>query len=337
MKKYLLPKEGNFYKANLHAHSTGSDGGFTPEQLKAEFKKRGYSVLCITEHEVLKDYTCYDDEDFIFINGYELSINENKSDDWTQNKCAHLNLYSGDKHNVKQICYNPDSIWFAGDEVKNSVRYYGEICNREYSPEFINNLIKEANDKNCIVCLNHPYWSLQEPSELCEYKGLFALEIYNTDNVYLGWPEYDIYAYDIMSRHNIRLSPQMADDNHNPITEDNRFCGTFGGFNMIKAKDLSYESIFSALKNQEFYCSQGPQIFDLYIEDGVAHITCSNVKDIIMATGIRHIKRFFAKDGEYITSACFNVEDRFKYIRFDVIDENGRHANTRAYFSDEWK
>ncbi len=138
MRKYLLPKEGKFYKANLHAHATGSDGEFTPKQMKQEFKKRGYSVLSITEHEILKDYTQFSDDDFVFINGYELSISENKSEDWTENKCAHLNLYQADKHNVKQVCYNPESIWFAGDDVKNSVQYYGEIANREYSAEYIN-------------------------------------------------------------------------------------------------------------------------------------------------------------------------------------------------------
>lgn len=336
MKKYLLPQEGKFYKANLHAHATGSDGEFTPQRMKEEFKKRGYDVLCITEHEVLKDYTEFDDEDFIFINGYELSVSENKSKDWTENKCAHLNLYCGDKHSVKQVCYNPDSIWFAGDDVKNSVEYYGKFYERVYSKECVNDIIKTANEHNFIVCLNHPYWSLQEPQELCEYEGLFALEIYNTDNVYWGWPEYDIYAYDIMSRHNIRIAPQMADDNHNHTTED-PFAGTFGGFNMIKAKELSYNAIFNALKNQDFYCSQGPEIYDLYIEDGTVYITCSKVKDIIMVSGIRHTKRKFAKEGEYITNASFSLQDNLKYIRFDVIDENGRHANTRAYFTDEWE
>ena len=336
MRKYLLPKEGKFYKANLHAHGTGSDGEFSPEEMKQEFKKRGYSVLSITEHEILKDYTSFDDKDFIFINGYELSISETKSEDWIENKCAHLNLYSGDKHNVKQVCYNPDSIWFAGDDVKNSVQYYGEIANREYSAEYINNVIKEANEKGFIVCLNHPYWSLQEPWELCEYKGLYSVEIYNTDNCYWGWPEYDIYAYDIMSRHGIRLAPQMADDNHNHDTESDKLYGTFGGFNMIKAKKLTYEAIFEALKNQEFYCSQGPEIYDLYVEDGFVHIKTSPVKEIILVSGIRYTRRFFAPDGEFITEAKFPLKENFQYVRFDVVDENKNHANTRAYFSDEW-
>ena len=337
MKKYLLPKEGQFYKANLHAHSTGSDGRFSPSELRDEFKKRGYSVLCITEHEVLYDYTCFDEKDFIFINGYELSINDNKSKEWSENKCAHLNLYCKDKHNTTQVCYNPDAIWFAGDELKNSIKYYGKIADRKYSPEYINSVINDAKEHNFIVCLNHPYWSLQEPDELIQYDGLFALEIYNTDNIYWGWSEYDIYAYDIMCRHGKRIAVQMADDNHNRTSEDDCWYGTFGGFNMIKAKDLSYDAIISALENKDFYCSQAPEIYDLYVEDNKVYITCSDAKEIIFSTGIRHIDKKASKSGETITSACFNLEDRFGYFRIDVVDINGKRANTRAYFADEWK
>ena len=36
MKKYLLPKEGNFYKANLHCHTTISDGRMTVEETKRD-------------------------------------------------------------------------------------------------------------------------------------------------------------------------------------------------------------------------------------------------------------------------------------------------------------
>ena len=39
MKKYLLPEKGNFYKANLHAHTNMSDGRDTPEEVKEIFKK----------------------------------------------------------------------------------------------------------------------------------------------------------------------------------------------------------------------------------------------------------------------------------------------------------
>ena len=35
MKKYLLPENGNFYKANLHCHTNISDGKLTPAERKA--------------------------------------------------------------------------------------------------------------------------------------------------------------------------------------------------------------------------------------------------------------------------------------------------------------
>ena len=45
MKKYLLPKEGKFYKANLHAHATGSDGHFTHIEMREEIENRGCAIL----------------------------------------------------------------------------------------------------------------------------------------------------------------------------------------------------------------------------------------------------------------------------------------------------
>lgn len=39
---YLLPQEGNVYKANLHCHTIHSDGHLTPEAVKAAYKEKGY-------------------------------------------------------------------------------------------------------------------------------------------------------------------------------------------------------------------------------------------------------------------------------------------------------
>lgn len=44
MRKYLLPKDGNFYKSNLHVRSVISDGAKTPEEVKKIYMDRGYSV-----------------------------------------------------------------------------------------------------------------------------------------------------------------------------------------------------------------------------------------------------------------------------------------------------
>ena len=48
MKKILLDSNKNFYKANLHCHSTKSDGFWTVEEIKEYYKSNGYSVVAIT-------------------------------------------------------------------------------------------------------------------------------------------------------------------------------------------------------------------------------------------------------------------------------------------------
>ena len=57
MKEYILPQNGNFYRANLHCHSTLSDGKLTPEELKEIYKSAGYSVLAYSDHNVLIDHS----------------------------------------------------------------------------------------------------------------------------------------------------------------------------------------------------------------------------------------------------------------------------------------
>ena len=45
-----IKKDQPQYKANLHCHSTVSDGKLTPAELKDAYKNHGYSILCITDH-----------------------------------------------------------------------------------------------------------------------------------------------------------------------------------------------------------------------------------------------------------------------------------------------
>lgn len=45
----------DFY-ANLHMHSTHSDGGFTPEHLVKVAKKEGYQAMAITDHDTVTAY-----------------------------------------------------------------------------------------------------------------------------------------------------------------------------------------------------------------------------------------------------------------------------------------
>ena len=73
MKKYLLPQNANSYKANMHCHSTLSDGAQTPEELKEAYKAEGYSVLAITDHDSMKNSFVTPNDPVQVLVGVELS------------------------------------------------------------------------------------------------------------------------------------------------------------------------------------------------------------------------------------------------------------------------
>ena len=92
----------------------------------------------------------------------------------------------------------------------------------------------------------------------------------------------------------------------------------------------------NALLAGNFYASQGPEIYDLWMEDGKIHITCSNAQRIHMTTGRRKARVAFPAPGETcVNEAVFDVEPRDIYVRLTVIDHTGKPAQTNAYFTDE--
>ena len=74
MRTDLLPRDGQFYKANLHSHSTLSDGRLCPEELKVTYKMMGYSVFAYTEHTRYHDLRRLDDAEFITLPSYEADL-----------------------------------------------------------------------------------------------------------------------------------------------------------------------------------------------------------------------------------------------------------------------
>ena len=108
MRKVLLDSNKNFYKANLHCHSTNSDGRMTVEELKEHYKSHGYSILAITDHEHIVDNSRFNDDDFLTITSCELGIMEFPEIPLTEKRdmrICHLNLYAKDPHNIDTPCY----------------------------------------------------------------------------------------------------------------------------------------------------------------------------------------------------------------------------------------
>ena len=105
MRKYLLPPDLNWYRANLHCHSNLSDGYWPPARLRDEYRKAGYSVLAISDHNVLVDHSDLNTPDFLALTSVEYDITDwdtrlpmAKPDanewDYRYHDTFHLNLFS---------------------------------------------------------------------------------------------------------------------------------------------------------------------------------------------------------------------------------------------------
>ena len=81
----------NVYKADLHMHSTYSDGQLTPEEIKECYKEKGYSIVAYTDHNIMINHSYLADEDFLPLIGYEMDVNEQvEGIPWWELKTCHM-------------------------------------------------------------------------------------------------------------------------------------------------------------------------------------------------------------------------------------------------------
>ena len=340
MRKYLLPEVGKFYKANLHSHSTLSDGSFTVAELKDEYKKRGYSILATSDHDALHSNYSLSEPDFLILTAYEISV---RSDDTltphSLRKIVDLNLFAKTPDNLTQCGYHPDTVeWLVrrgklSREEVDSIKYAGELRDLHYYPANINKIIRTANENGFLVSINHPEWDNINYSDYGMFEGAFAVEVYNHGSyVFDGLHDSEAVFEDIL-KSGRKIFALATDDNHNG---GKKLTDSFGGFTMIKASELSYGAVIGALERGEFYASTGPLIEELYYEDGYVHIRTSEAADICMNTIGRRGGRAASDDGSPITGAAFKVDPDYGYMRFRVRDMMGNKAWTNAYYTDEF-
>ena len=333
MKKFLLPENGNFYKVNLHTHSNISDGALSPEELKKAYMDMGYSAVAFTDHNVFITHNDLTDENFVALNGYELDIS-----DWTPNKenhhfrsrTTHICLVALSPDTTHPVCCHR-SLYLFGNAVHyaNKVDYDENSPDfiREYTPKCINEIIKQGVDAGFFVTYNHPTWSGETFEQYMKYDGMNAMEIFNNECFYLGIEEFNARVYDDMLRSGKKLYCIATDDTHNLFTMG-------GGYVVVKAEQLDYKSISSALLNGNFYSSLGIDVKELYVEDGFLCVKTSPCKFISLST--RWMTQRVCRDinGE-LTEAKFKLEPDFDFVRLTISDGKGKYAYTNAYSVEE--
>lgn len=292
-------KSRKMLKGGLHCHTTRSDGQGTPEEVIAKHVENGYSFLALTDHNFY-NFKNFTDLPITIIPGME--INGNITD--PRYLCFHT------------VCLGP----VEGNGYEQDFRHQPQPVAdyREFQP-----YLDEVHARGNLTLYCHPEWSYTPAEVFMQLKGNFGMEIWNTGCAEENHMDTNAAYWDQILGEGIRLWGVATDDGH-PMTHHCR------GWVMVDA-DNDVPSILDALKDGRFYSSTGPEIYDFYVEDGVAKIECSPAESVEFISWMSHPR---VVNGEALTSAEAKISANARFIRASVIDKDGHRAWTNPIFFD---
>lgn len=332
---FILP-DTKQYRANLHCHSTLSDGSLPPEELIRAYRERGYSILAITDHEAPYDHTDASGPDFLMLTGYEVYIRP--SPDCVMDRYGpetHLNLLAKEPHNTTIIGFDPRFCKYMPPETAAQRQKAGDLGPRRYDRDYIQRFIDLARENGYLVTYNHPCWSMESQEEILAYTGCFSLEVFNTSSMCLSGQEHNLALYDRMLRMGKFLYCHGADDNHNHRPFGSPLCDSFGSWTMVLAEELTYPAVVRALEQGRFYASTGPTITCLRFDGNKVHLECSEALRAVMHMTPKWAVSVFHEDASPVTEADFQIPDRAPYVYFSVLTADGKEACTHAFTREE--
>ena len=284
---------GKWYRGNVHAHTTISDGTKTPEALVKLYKEAGYDFLSITDHSIVAKTQHLSTPDFLLVPGEEICIGTS-----TANTLYH--------------------IVALGIEKTLPFRDFDYRLNPQ-------RVIDKINELGGLAISAHPYWSGLNHKDMMTITGYHGVEIYNTSCDYERNTGYsDAHIDGIIS--DGRKPFIYATDDHHGAEMGNAPLDACVAWINVKAEELTVESIMTAIKAGHFYSSTGPEFKDISIdEQGVISIECTPVRYIsFISTPSLGLK--YHSMGESLTEAKYPGRPHETYVRIEIEDFEGRKA-----------
>lgn len=274
------------YKIGLHLHSTNSDGLKTPEEIALEYTENGYDAIALTDHWYYTD----------------------------AGEIHGLKILSGCEYNTGGGDTTIDVMHILGLGMKQNPK-----IPRDASRQGIIDGIQNAGG---IAVLAHPAWSLNTPADALQLKGFMATEIYNAvSEAHESVRPYSGYFADLMANAGTYYGLLATDDAHYYDSSDN--CK---GWVMVQANDLTEESILNALREGNYYASQGP---DVYVkrENSKLKIHTSPCTTIAVLSNLSWAKNRVLR-GEHLEFFEYEIKENERWLRVEVTDANGKMAWT---------
>lgn len=301
---------GQFWRGNLHTHSTNSDGVLAPEEVCRRYRAEGYDFLALTDHFVglynypITDTTAFRSDGFTTILGAE--------------------VHSGAMENGE--LWHILAVGLPADFEAPHSPGFSPVDGQESGAE----IAQRARDAGAYVAIAHPQWSGLTMNDARSIEAAHAVEIYN-HGCAMGCDRPDgFHTLDLLLSEGKQLNLCATDDAH--FSEPDHF----GGWVMVKAEKNEPDDLLEALKNGDYYSSQGPLLHHIEIKDRHLHVECSSVSAIIIQG---HGSAAVAKHGHSMTKGQIGL-GRFEnspWIRVTVVDAAGKKAWSNPIWHNAFK
>lgn len=283
---------GQWYKANLHTHTRSSDGALWPKEVVPRYRRKGYRVLALTDHERTNDIRGLSNKKMLVINGSELHP-------------PRLRVRGG--HHILTL----------------NLPHSFPITRR--SQQDIQTCLNQVKGLGGLNILAHPRHLDLRWDEFVHLKNLHALEVWNTlHQIKHGQGSSEKIWAEAMD-HGLFISA-VASDNVHQISRQGS-SETFGGWTWLKMRSLSIKNVVQAIRSGACYTSTGPKINDFRVADGQAIIKCSPVIKIVFKGPNQKWRRCYARAGQTIRSFAIDIPD-WPFVRAVVTDESAKQAWT---------
>lgn len=285
-------RPGRWYRANLHTHTTTSDGAHPPARVAEFYRRQGYHVLALTDHGATNDVAKLCRRGFLVLNGLEHG--------------APLRDNPNDVHHL--VALNIPRDFKMSEDVGRDA----------------NAFIRAVQAAGGETILAHPYWSRHRYDQVAYLDGYVAVEVYNGTADTIGRACSETEWSQLLDAG--RVIPAVAvDDSHGRGD-------IFQGWIWLKLEQLTPQAVMAALRTGCYYSSTGPRITDLRLsEDGRLNLRCSPAQAVYVIAHNAGLGAAYHAGRKPLRAFSLWVPPEWTCFRVVVVDAAGRRAWTNPF------
>jgi len=285
---------GQFWRGNIHGHSTNSDGALPPEEVCKAYHDQGYDFICLSDHFLPRFNHPVTDTSAFRVNGFTTILGAEVHAPKT----------------TRQVDWHILAVGLPADFPATGADETGI------------ELARRCAEAGAFVAVAHPAWYNLELEDALSLDVAHAVEVYNhTCGVHSSRGDSSA-MWDAMLSAGRHVTGIAVDDSHWKANAPD----AFGGWVMVKAEENDPDQLLASLKAGRFYATQGPEITEMRRVDDALVIRCSPATEVFVIGAVSAAEHVH---GTSLTRATLPLE-KFAgaWCRVVVRDAMGRQAWT---------